>query len=119
MGIRVSEVIPVLKRFVFVRHDFDTEKVCCKGRALVRQRQVQKDMAKIQRDVAIANVVAQSNNASNYAPGNASYVNVSLFYLHTDKQINLWTVHFRNFGPSTFILPDHPLLLLNKSDRPL
>ena len=83
MGIRVLEVIPVLKRFVFkVRHDFDTEKVCCKGRALVRQRQVQKDMAKIQRDVAIANVVAQSNNASNYAPGNASYVNVSLFNLH-------------------------------------
>lgn len=59
---------------------FDTEKVCCKGRALVRQRQVQKDMAKIQRDVAIANVVAQSNNASNYAPGNASYVNVSYFF---------------------------------------
>jgi len=52
------------------------DNVCCKGRALVRQRQVQKDMAKIQRDVAIANVVAaQSNNASNYAPGNASYVN--------------------------------------------
>ena len=63
---------------------FDTEKVCCKGRALVRQRQVQKDMAKIQRDVAIANVVAQSNNASNYAPGNASYVNVSEPYLHFD-----------------------------------
>ena len=60
---------------------FDTEKVCCKGRALVRQRQVQKDMAKIQRDVAIANVVAQSNNASNYAPGNGSYVNVSSLYL--------------------------------------
>ena len=63
---------------------FDTEKVCCKGRALVRQRQVQKDMAKIQRDVAIANVVAQSNNASNiasnYVPGNASYVNVSSIF---------------------------------------
>ena len=83
MGKRVLEVFSVLKSFIFkVRHDFDTEKVCCKGRALVRQRQVQKDMAKIQRDVAIANVVAQSNNASNYAPGNASYVNVSLFYLH-------------------------------------
>ena len=72
---------------------FDTEKVCCKGRALVRQRQVQKDMAKIQRDVAIANVVAQSNNASNYAPGNASYVNVSEpYYSFT---FSIWSIFMR------------------------
>ena len=68
---------PVANTIFLIRNFLIQKKVCCKGRALVRQRQVQKDMAKIQRDVAIANVVAQSNNASNYAPGNASYVNVS------------------------------------------